>query len=120
MLHASARGTAREMVEEDVLLEGAVVHPSDSRRDDSLKGLSDLIDFVIGGIGIDNDAEMRASFIEIRFLECADFYRRVHQAVVIFGDVSIVGQFQWDGYVPGIGDMAEIQRQWRVARVHGI
>src|SRR5947199_3068902 len=111
MLHASTRGTAGEMVEEDVLLEGAVVHPSDSRRDDSLKGLSDLIDFVIGGIGIDNDAEMRASFIEIRFLECADFYRRVHQAVVTFSEESIVGQFQWGHDVPSIGDMAVRQRQ---------
>ena len=120
VFHASARGTAREVVEEDVFLKRAIFHPVDGSGDDLLERSFDLVGIVVGWIGVDHHTKMRAGFVEIGFPKRAHFYRRVHQAIVILGDVGVICRFQRRRNVPRAGHMAEMQREPRIASVHGI
>ena len=43
----------------------------------------DFVGVVVGGVGVDDDAEVGSGLVEIGFPEIADFYGRVDEAVVI-------------------------------------
>ena len=73
------------MVKKHVIVEGAIIHPTRLRRDDFVQLPDDVLHVVVGGVGIDNDAEVTASFVEVGFLEIAYLHRRVHQAVIVLG-----------------------------------
>src|SRR5690348_6855252 len=71
VLHAASRWTAREMIEERVSVEGPVIHPGDGGGYDFVKVGNDFFGIVVGEIGINDDAEVGAGFVEIFFREVA-------------------------------------------------
>src|SRR5215469_7149343 len=83
VLHAASRRPAREMVEERVSVERAIVHPGDRGDDDLADRRDELAGIVVSGIGVDDDTKVRTRFVEVDFMECADLYRRVDEPVVV-------------------------------------
>ena len=85
VLHASAGRAAREVIEEHVGVEGTIVHPTGGGGDDLVESGDDFVHVVVGGIGVDDDAEVAACLVEVGFLEVANLNGRIDQAVVIVG-----------------------------------
>ena len=92
VLHAAAGRAAREVIDEGVGVEGTVVHPTGGGGDDLVQRGDDLCHVVVGGVGVDDDAEVAAGFVEVGFLKVADLDRRVDQAVVIRGAELAAGR----------------------------
>ncbi len=91
VLHSAARRATRKMVEERVLLEGAIIHPADGGSHDFAEGIFDLIGLVVGGLGVDDDAEVRSGFVKVRFLKRAYFKWGVYESIVILSGVNTIG-----------------------------
>ena len=92
VFHSATRRATRKMVEERVLLEGAIIHPADGGSDDLAKGIFDLIGLVVGGLGVDDDAEVGSGFVKVRFLKRAYFKRGVCKSIVILSGVNTIGR----------------------------
>ena len=86
VLHPATTVTARKMIEEGVLVIGAILHPIDCRMSDLAKHLLQLRHVVVCRIAIYHNVVSRAIFLKHRLLECADFCRAVHQLVIIASD----------------------------------
>src|SRR5579859_3836087 len=69
VLHAAARGAAREVIDEHVGVEGTVVHPTGGGGDNLAQRGHNFGHGVVGGVGIDHDAVMGAAFVKVGFLE---------------------------------------------------
>ena len=89
VLHAAARGAVGKVIEERVGVEGTIVHPTGGRGDNLVERGNDLGHVVVGGIGVDDHAEVAAGFVEVGFLKVPDLDGRVDQAVVIRGAVLV-------------------------------
>src|ERR1019366_9131312 len=92
VLHAAACGAVGKVIQERVGVEGTVVHPTGGRGDNLVERGHDLGHVVVGGIGVDDDAEAASGFVEVGLLKDPDFNWRVHQAVVVRGAVLLGGR----------------------------
>ncbi len=91
MLHAAASRAAREVINESVGVERTVVHPTGGGGDNLVQGGNDFCLVVVGGIGIDDYAEMAAGLVEVELIKVPDLDRRVNHAVVIRGSELFAG-----------------------------
>src|SRR3984893_4779907 len=84
VFHAAPRRPVREVVNEHVVVERSIVHPTGGRGCDLMQHAYDLCHVVVGGIGIHDHAIMSAALVKIGFLKVAYFYGRIDQSIIIF------------------------------------
>src|SRR5438067_11146744 len=84
VLHTSAAGGSRDMIDEKIGVERAVIHPSGFRGNNAADYASDLLQVVVCGIGVDQDAIVASRIVEISFVESSDFQGSIDQTIVVF------------------------------------
>src|ERR1700723_2222836 len=108
MLHAAARRSMGEMIEEHIVIEGTIAHPTGCCGHDFAQHGDDLIHIVVGGFGVNHNAIMSAALVEIRLFKRSHFNRRVDQTIIIPGaDSSILRQSERPGDLPRLWKMVE-------------
>src|ERR1019366_3971701 len=90
VLHAAACGAVGKVIQERVGVEGTVVHPTRGRSDNLVECGDEFCRVVVGGVGVDDDAEMAAGFVEVGLLKVSNLDGSVDQAVVVRGAVLVV------------------------------
>ncbi len=89
VLHPTAAGTSREVIEKEVSLERPVIHPAGRGGHDFLQVRHDPLHVVVCRVGVHDHAIVTAAFVEVRFLERSDLHRRIDQAVIVLGSERI-------------------------------
>ena len=90
VLHTTSSRPSREVIEKRVSVEWSIVHPTRSGGDNPVQRRDNLRHIVVGGVGVDDHAEVATGFVEVGFLKSADFDRRVDEAVIVRGVELIV------------------------------
>ena len=85
-----------------------------------MKFADDLGRVVVGWVGVDDDPEVPAGFIEVGLLECSDFYRRIHEAVIVIGKKCALFGFERTRDMPVDRHMTEMKRQRGVPGIDGV
>ena len=121
VLHPTAAGPTRKVVEKHIGVEGTVIHPTGGGGYDLVQLANDLRNVVVGRFRVHDHAIVSAAFVEIRFLKTSDLHRRIHQPVIIFRAESSIGQRgKRRGDVPSLGHTVEAHRHGCAASIHGI
>ncbi len=121
MFHAASRRPVREVVNEHVVVEGSIVHPTGGRGCDFMQHAYDLCHVVVGSIGIHDHAIMPAAFVKIGFLKVAYFYGRIDQSIIIFRiEMAVLGGCERSANLPSIGHVIESHAHGRIAPIRGI
>src|ERR1700693_3309170 len=121
MLHAAARWSVGEMVEEHIVIEGTIAHPTGCRGHDFTQHGDDLIHIVVGGFGVNHYAIVSAALVEIRVFERSHLNRRVDQTIIILGaESSFLRKSQRRGDAPSLGKMVEAHTHRLTSSVHRI
>src|SRR6185312_3010819 len=98
MLHPASRRTGGEVIDEQVTFKWPITHPPRLCGCDLLQRIDDGWQVVIGRIGIDYDAILRAVLRKIVLGEVAKLAWTVHQAIVVRCTHNEAGGNAWAGW----------------------